>query len=721
MALKPSLGEPRHGGTHLKTSWALLAGVFLLKLVVLIQLKDHPLVQPDAGLDTTAYAELARRVVAGDLGLGPGLYYVSPLYIYFLAAVLWITDSFTAVRLLQILLGTASVAFIYLSAKAWFNQRAAFIAAGLAALTGLFTFYEVLILQASLDAFMTSAGLLCLTYALRRDRSASAKASAGLGEGGWLLGAGIVFGLEALNRPNMGLAVAGIAAAFIVARRVRPAALLAAGLLVGMAPSAIRNVVVAGQWSLASSHGGLNFYIGNNETATGFYRQVPGITPNIAGQQKDAVRVAEKALGRSVSEAETSDYFFGLAWRWIREHPGDAARLFALKLGYAFHAQHIALPFSYPFYAYDARTMLRFYAIGPWLLAPLGLVGLIFAAPRTERTNYLIWLSFVPAYAVGVAAFFVAERYRLPLLVPLSIGAGAAIDFAWTRLVARRIRGLIAPAAVLAVLATLANWPHGYQDGRWDEGLRLAEQLVIRGRYAEAEEWVRKLRPGAPSPGIPDYIVGRQLMLMKQTPAALEHLERAREADPGEPVVAYVLGQALLQAGRAKDAVPHLTRGVDAGARVPLVGYDLALALEAVGDFPAAAKVIARIAPRDEDDVEVWLRVGRLASAVKAPEVATPFFLRAALMRPAQASVRQQLGLNLLVLERFEEAARELAEAAGLDPRNADSLAHLAYCELKLGRLADARTHTEAALALAPNLTLALQLRSILRTRGSPL
>ena len=76
-----------------------LAGVFVLKLLVVLQLRDHPLLQPDVGLDTAAYAELARRVVAGDLALGPGLYFVSPLYIYFLAAGLAVTDSFTAVRI----------------------------------------------------------------------------------------------------------------------------------------------------------------------------------------------------------------------------------------------------------------------------------------------------------------------------------------------------------------------------------------------------------------------------------------------------------------------------------------------------------------------------------------------------------------------------------------------------------------------------------------------
>ena len=80
----------RYQGGQGTVSKLLLVGFFgftlIQKIVVVAQLRAHPLTQPDAGLDTTAYAELARRVVAGDWGLGPGLYYVSPLYIYFLSA-----------------------------------------------------------------------------------------------------------------------------------------------------------------------------------------------------------------------------------------------------------------------------------------------------------------------------------------------------------------------------------------------------------------------------------------------------------------------------------------------------------------------------------------------------------------------------------------------------------------------------------------------------------
>ena len=466
---KPAAPAPKTDGPEARPGWigpflGLLAGVFILKLIVVLQLKDHPLVQPDVGLDTTAYVDLAKKVLAGDVGLGPGLYYVSPLYIYFLAVAYGITKSFTSVRLLQIVLGTASVGCLFLTAREWFGDRAAWAAAILAAFTGLFTFYEALILQASIDPFLTSAALLCVTLGLKRDSR-------------WFLAAGVVFGIATLNRPNMPLGVAGIAGVLVLTRRIQPAVLLIAGLIAGMAPSAIRNVVVSHEWSFVSSHGGLNFYIGNSDTATGFFHQLPGITPSIAGQERDAQRVAQQATGRPLNESETSDYFFGLSLAWIRQHPVDAVALFFKKLYYVFNAQHIALPYSYPFYAYDARTMLRFYVVGPWLLAPLGLVGLVFARPLGERRDYWVWLAFVPSFAVSVAAFFIAERYRLPLLIPLSIGAGAAIDLAWSAIASKRAATLAVPAATLACCSSrricgracttgagtrVCGWPSGW-------------------------------------------------------------------------------------------------------------------------------------------------------------------------------------------------------------------------------------------------------------------
>jgi tetratricopeptide (TPR) repeat protein len=462
-----------------------------------------------------------------------------------------------------------------------------------------------------------------------------------------------------------------------------------------------------------SSHGGLNFYMGNSETATGFYHEIPGITPDIKGQARDARRVAEQAMGRPLSDAETSDYFMDLAWAWMRENPGRAAGLFLKKLAFVFHAQHVALPYSYPFFAYDLPTALRFYAVGPWLLIPLGLVGLaIMFHQSNDRSNAMVWLAFVPVYAVSVAAFFVAERYRLPLLVPLCAGSGIALDAFAAKVSARQWQSLFVPALVFGTLLGLSNWTMPARDDRWNEGLRMTQRLAILNRDAEAEAWVNRLSANAPRPGEVQYKLGLQYLLASRIDLALKYLNEAQRLDPGQADVEYTLGQALLRAGRPADALPHLQRGFDAGTRARVAGYDLAVALEATGDLPGAARVIDRITPAPGDEAEVWLRIGRLAAAVKAPEVGERFFKRGAELAPGDAGARLQYGLNLLVLNRVEEAAREFDAAARLDPRNADALAHLAYCALALGRSEDARRHADAAIALSPGHALALAVRA---------
>lgn len=622
-----------------------LAVVFVAKLLVVWQLRDHPLLHPDAGLDTTAYANLARQVVAGDLLLGPGLYFVSPFYIYFLAAGLAAFESFTAVRVLQAALGTVAVACVFFSARAWFGPRAAWCAAVLAAATGIFTFYETVIIQSSIDAVLTAGALAVLTAGLR---GTAARWSA---TGAFVL-AGTLFGFGILNRPNMFFGVLAVVLAAMVMRRWRAAALVVAGIGLGIAPVMVRNASVTGEWALASSHGGLNLYIGNHAGATGFYREVLGIRPLIEGQREDMRRIASTALGREATDAEASSYFAGLATTWIREQPAAAAGLFARKLFYIFHAQHVALPHSYPFYAYDTPSLLRFFVVGPWLLIPLGLAGLFLV---TRDRDLLIWAAFIPGYAVGVAVFFVAERYRLSLLVALTIPAGAFLDRAWRALTpARDSRWLLRSGLLVVAIAGAVNWPLRFlDDGRWNEGLRLAQRLVITGDYLGADAWVERLERGAPRPGRAHHDVAMQLVVQGQTDRA----------------------------------VPHLRKSLERGFVAPM------------------------------DDVEVWLSAGRSVTRSEGPAAAEPLFRHAATLAPDRAAAHQQYGLNLLLLERFADAARELDEAVRLDATNADSLAHLAYAEIKLNRLDPARQHVAAALNVDPAHGLARQLAAALSAK----
>jgi 4-amino-4-deoxy-L-arabinose transferase-like glycosyltransferase len=267
-------------------SWA-VAAALLARLIVLAQLHAHPLLQPTGGLDSDVYVRLAERAAGGDWALGPEPYFVSPLYIYFLALLrLVFGPSLLVPGCVQALLGAAAVGLVGATARRLSaSPVAAGAAAWLAALTGVFAFHEIVLLQSSLDPFLTALALFLLVRAAQ-DESAR----------GYAL-AGAALGLLVANRPNALVAAVAIAAVIVAAGRTRrallQAAALGASLLIVLTPFAVRNRLVAGEWILVPSHGGLNFYIGNNPEADGTYHSVPGIMPAIEGQARDARVLAE--------------------------------------------------------------------------------------------------------------------------------------------------------------------------------------------------------------------------------------------------------------------------------------------------------------------------------------------------------------------------------------------------------------------------------------------
>lgn len=634
---------------------------------------------------------------------------------------LWIAKTFTAARVVQIALGTAAVAFVFAAARQWFGVRAGWIAAVLATLTGLFTFHEVLLLQAALDPCLTAAALYALALALTSARAAGA-----------FFVAGALFGTQTMNRPNV-LLPAIITIVFLAAgRRWRSALWIAAGIAAALTPLAMRNYAVAGDWSPMSSHGGLNFYIGNNPEADGTYHLVSRITPNISGQQEDARKVAEAAVGRRLDDGQVSAYFYGLGSQWIRTHPRDALALFVRKLAYTLNGAYIPLNYSYPFYAYDERTLLAALAVGPRLLIPLGIAGLIVAAPTRRRFEYWAWVSFVPAFVVAVAAFFVTERYRLPLLIPLCVGSGAAIDWAWATVSRRHRREassvqlrrdrmqLVLAAIGLIGAAALANWRFGLDDGRSEERTRMAEAMVMQDRYDEAEAWTIKAEEHNPQPALLHFRIGRLLIERHKADAAVAHLRRAQQLDPHQPAIEYALGQALVDAGHPDEAVAHLRSALAAGVHVDLAGFDLARALAATGDRAGALQVLQGVRPARADDAESWDVLGQFALKLEAPSLAGGFFSHAVTAAPRASKPRQDLGLALATAGRYDEAIAQFQHAILLDPSDPGAHLNLAVAYAETGRIDDARVHAQEAVRLKPDYDRARAFLAALQSNRSP-
>ncbi|HEY3380811.1 MAG TPA: tetratricopeptide repeat protein [Vicinamibacterales bacterium] len=636
----------------------ILAVAGTLKLAVLWQLHGHPLLQPRPGLDSAVYLDLARQVASGDLLAGTRVFFVSPFYIYFVALVLFVSGgSVTALQVVQVALGVLAVALVGRTARFWYGERGEWVAAGCATATGYLCFNDVLVLQSAVDPVLTALGLWLLLQAWTTGRWTT------------LLAAGAALGAHAINRPNV-LAWAVTAVGLTLWIGLRPgsvvggkpagrraawsASALVAGLALVLTPVAIRNYVVAHELAVVSSHGGLNFYIGNNERADGAYRLVAGITPSIDGQMRDMRRVAEQATGHPLTDTEASSWFYGQAFSWIGGHPGTALRLLAKKVAFVFNAIDLPLNESYAYYATDESTLLRLLCVGPWLLLPLGVAGLWIARPKPDvggmlRALWWPWVSFIPIYALGVAVFFVTGRYRLPLLVPLFVTSAGAVLTVWDRYRAREWKPFGVAVASIAVLGVATNANVGMDNGlsAWRAEM-IVHDIGVR-RDAEAQALLEKTEAGYPNRSLLLYRVGSAYLARGDAAQALPLFERAVSLAAGRPELELGLGRSLLGVGRAADALPHLQAAVQA--------------------------------------------------------------------EPRNADAQEARGLALAFQGRGTEAVAAMETACELDVRSATARLNLAILYAESGRLADARARAEESLRINPDYSRALEFLAALPPR----
>jgi tetratricopeptide (TPR) repeat protein len=655
----------------------IVAAAFAVKALVLMQLWDHPLLQPRGELDTAYYVALGQKLAAEGPLAPIGAFFVSPLYVYFLAAIFAAGGSLIAAQVVQIALGAAAVGLLFATTRHWFGERAAMVAASLAILTGLFSFNEVLILQSALDPFLVA----CALYALTRTTTGpptSASAAA----------AGAALGLLALNRPNA-LVFAVAAAVAVTINAGRRGVIVAAALVAVLGVNAARNYAVSGDLVVIASHGGLNFYIGNHDRADGTYTPVPGVTPSIAGQAGESRRVAESMVGRALSPAEVSNFFAARALDWMEENPGDALRLTLRKIAILFNRIDVPLNYSYAYFAKDASPMLRALAVGPWLLLPLGVIGLLWPSLRVRREGYWVWAMFVPLYGAAVVLFFVTDRYRMPLLVPLCATAGAVLLRMFDLLRARRHGALAAATAAVATAAVVTFADLGLDDGRSGEQTRLAVLLIEQGAPDEALQYVDQIARDHSHPGVLRFRVAQSLL----------------DAGP-RPAIQLALGEALLRSGRAPDAVTHLEAAYhsthDISRSAPLLIRALVFSGRAQDAVKRLVQIPSGVAMGSSAPAEVALDFGTLALEHGTTDDAIRWLRIAVEHAPERAEALEKLGVAILLNGDALGARPYLERAVQRDPTSASAHLNLAVAYAELAKFSEARRQTLEALRLDP-------------------
>jgi hypothetical protein len=441
-------------------SRALLATVFglalVLRLVHVASIATYEQTNVLRGLDRWLDMEIAQAVASGDLLGGPLAPYDSaPAYALLLGLLERASGgSWLGPLLVQAFLGASVSLLLYGAGRRLASPRVGLFAAVLAAIYAPAIFYEGLTVKFGLVPVAVSAFLYTLAATVTAARPHAAA-----------IAAGVATATLVALRPNA-IVLLPVALLWIAwAREPRVAArailLLGAGLVIVAAPLAARRTLAAARGDAASLWG-IHFYIGTIPEGDGGYVTVPGVADDIFGHVDDAREVAEAARGRELTPGEVSRYWFDQGVELIRGDPWAYLRLLARKLQRAL-APGEANDFGDEYADYAAHSSALHAGIGFATLAPLAAFGLAIAA---RQHRMLLWAAALAAvYALSLLIFFVTARYRLPIVPPLLLLAGAAL--AWIGGAVRESRWpAVGAMTVLCLGASLALGASASEAGR---------------------------------------------------------------------------------------------------------------------------------------------------------------------------------------------------------------------------------------------------------------
>jgi len=441
----------KHAGPSRAPYLALLiiaAIALLIRLVYLSGLSIDPLTR-SLELDPQLNDERAWSIAQGEPTESTP-YFRAPLYTEGLALVYRaFGHSLTAARVTQSLLGVGTVFLVGLIAWSLWGRRAAMLAAIFAALYGPLIFFEGQLVSATLETTLAALAVWLTLSAggvrstAKNDSTTKARRSAKGSASLWGAAlAGLALSAATITRPTF-LPFALVAFTWLLTRGVgkRVAAIYLAAVLLLPVIVTARNAVVGKDPVFIASQGGINFFIGNNAEADGTTPNVPGAGSGIAGTELAPARLASAAVGHPLRPSEVSSYWFGRGLEFWAKEPLRAIALLAKKIALVWNRRELPnlldLQFFAPFHSWLYR--------GPWLftfavLAPLALVAAWF-----DRRHAILLLGYLGAHTLVTAAFFVCDRFRLPLVVGVIPLAAFAVDrFVSERARVRSIPGLIA-------------------------------------------------------------------------------------------------------------------------------------------------------------------------------------------------------------------------------------------------------------------------------------
>jgi tetratricopeptide (TPR) repeat protein len=530
-----------------------------------------------------------------------------PGYPYFLALIYKIAGpSYMTPRLVQMGLGLVSCVLAFILGRLWFGRCTGVIFAALMNIYWIFIYFEGKLLAPVLLIFLS----LCLMLALSAWRAKFTYLRT--------VGAGILFGLSALVRPNILLfGPAVLAWAWWLKRRRRdkhPLKVAVMGFVLAaaavIAPVTIRNYRAADDIVLITSNAGVNLYIGNNENTDCVWPSIP-IVEELIGKRgwtcfdyPNIIRGVEQLQGKQMKHSEVSAYFSRKAIEFIRKNPAKALTLIGKRTllfwGPAEISNNEVIECERKHSAL-LKYLPRFPTALSLCLVGIGLLYLDFRGEqkRKDKTDIqekqleasVLVILFIATYFVSYLPFFVAARFRLAIIPFLLLFASYALYRICQFIQQRNLIASICSILITIGLYTIAAKPFvPYEPdvALWHQ--QNADTYLRTGQTDRAiEEYLNSLRL-KPDSYRTCQRLGSAFFLQKKYDKAIIHWIEAVRLKPNDHKTHALLGESFTKLGNIDNAIIHWTEALRLSPAQPALYYDLGLAFHKKGMIEKAIK-----------------------------------------------------------------------------------------------------------------------------------
>ena len=624
---------------------AIIGGMFavalVLRLLHLGSLQRHDFVGIPGIMPDAAYNHLwATNAPPVSIASSPRAYYVSPLYCELLRGLYALLGPQPVVaRTIQIFLGCLTPLIVFRLTRRFAGLGTSAVAGFIAAAYPVFIFYEATLTKESVLPLLTALAIDQLFRAIDRP----VRTVRGF------IPAGVVSGLLCLIRPNLMLFVVLVFAWLVFTRssiafklRARAAIGWTAGIVLSIAPVAIRNWVIAGDLVLINANGGFSFYAGNVRGGDAYYRGLPGISGRIAEEQTDTRRIAEQTLGRNLKDSTISDYWYGKGREEILANWPDWVRRVWRKFLYALN--DLEVPNAEHYYygqSWSASIGLPLPSFG--VLLPWAVLGAF--AYRKERPHALILNLLALCVVLGLCLFYVSDRYRLPLAVVVIPYAACGLSWFWGVATRRLVVHVVWAMCLLTGVYTftfLPLTPELRSDysmpliNAADYFLEMDKPREARAilNYVERKQWERVELSES---------LGRCLLTLGEKKAAHEAIEKAIAQGPNRHQGYFLRGQWNLSDGQVNAAVSDFRKSIELKPHGGEAHYYLGALYRRDGKLAAARAELELALALNPELVPAYIECARLESLTGNPQLAVQILRTAQSRFPADVRIKEEL------------------------------------------------------------------------------